>query len=273
MKKLVLAVSTFAALLPILAVSAEKAVFPHREKHKDVAIMEIGQLHDQLDKVVVVDVRSRYEFDTLHIKGAMHMPLNKETLPVAARELRKNTDKPIVFYCNGTTCEKSYIATDLAMKAGVTKVYAYDAGLDAWSQAYPEDSILLGRGPAKPADLIGKSAFKSRLLSANDFESAMERGGIVLDIRDMRQRDVMLFPFKEKRATLDDRTKIAQVVAEAKRTNKPLLVYDKVGKQIRWFQYYLEQEGVKQYHFLAGGAEGYHEAKLGKFKVTLPDAS
>ena len=208
-----------------------------------------------------------------HIKGALHIPLHKEKLPAAAKELRQNTDKPIVFYCNGTTCEKSYVAADLAIKAGVTKVFAYDAGLDAWSQAYPGDSILLSQGPARQNDLIGKSAFKSRLLSANDFESAMERGGIVLDIRDMRQRDVMLFPFKEKRAQLDEREKIAQIVAEAKRSNKPLLVYDKVGKQIRWFQYYLEKAGVKQYYFMAGGAEGYHEAKLGKFKVPLPDPS
>jgi len=32
-------------------------------------------------------------------------------------------------------------------------------------------------------------------------------------------------------------------------------VYDKVGKQTRWFQYYLEQQGLKDYYFLAGGAE------------------
>jgi len=273
MRKFALAVSAAVFLLPLVASSADKAVFPHRAKYKEVPIMEIGDLHSQLDKVVVVDVRSNYEFDTLHIRGALHIPLHKEKLPVAARELRQKSDKPIVFYCNGTTCQKSYIAAELAMKAGISKVFAYDAGLDAWSQAYPADSILLGRGPAKPTDLIGKSAFKNRILSANDFESALERGGIVLDIRDMRQRDVMLFPFKEKRAQLDEREKIAQVVADAKRANKPLLVYDKVGKQIRWFQYYLEQEGVKQYYFMAGGAEGYHEAKLGKFKVSLPDPS
>jgi len=275
MKKVVVLLSALTLFLPLTSVlaSSDKPVFPHRAKYKEVPIMELADLHNQLDKAVVIDVRSRYEFDTLHIKGALHIPLHKEKLPAAAKQLRQQTDKPIVFYCNGTTCEKSYVATDLAMKAGISKVFAYDAGLDAWSQAYPADSILLGQGPAKPTDLIGKSAFKNRVVSANDFEALLDRGGIVLDIRDMRQRDVMLFPFKEKRAQLDEREKIAQVVAEAKRANKPLLVYDKVGKQIRWFQYYLEKEGVKQYYFMAGGAEGYHEAKLGKFKVSLPDPS
>jgi len=50
-------------------------------------------------------------------------------------------------------------------------------------------------------------------------------------------------------------------------------VYDKVGKQTRWFQYYLEQQGLKDYYFLAGGAEGYHEAKLGRTRSRFRTSS
>lgn len=60
-------------------------------------------------------------------------------------------------------------------------------------------------------------------------------------------------------------------MAEAKKARKTLLVYDKVGKQVRWFQYYLEQQGLKDYYFLAGGAEGFHEAKYGKVPLKVPD--
>ncbi|MCK7580715.1 MAG: rhodanese-like domain-containing protein [Chromatiales bacterium] len=35
--------------------------------------MEVEQLHGEIDRVTVVDVRSRYEYDTLHIKGAAHI--------------------------------------------------------------------------------------------------------------------------------------------------------------------------------------------------------
>jgi rhodanese-related sulfurtransferase len=253
------------------SLAADELKFPHRTHFKQVPVMELEQLYRQLDTSAVVDVRSRYEYDVLHIKGALHIPLHKDKLPKAVRELRATTDRPIVFYCNGTTCKKSYEAAELAIQAGVTGVYAYDAGIDTWSRKFPELSVLLGKSPVHPSQLISNDAFKKRLISVQDFEDFMGAGAIVLDIRDLRQRDVMLFPMREMRATLDDADKLALAVAEAKRVKKPLLVYDKVGKQIRWFQYYLEQQGVRDYYFLTGGAEGYHEAKLGKNPIQIPD--
>ncbi len=253
------------------SLAAEELKFPHRSHFKEVPVMELEQLYRQLDSSVVVDVRSRYEYEVLHIKGAMHIPLHKDKLPKAVRELRATTDKPIVFYCNGTTCKKSYEAAELAIQAGVTQVYAYDAGIDTWSRKFPELSVLMGKNPVHPSALISSESFKKRLINVQDFEARMEQGAIVLDIRDLRQRDVMLFPMREMRATLDDTEKLAAAVIEARRLKKTLLVYDKVGKQTRWFQYYLEQQGLKDYYFLAGGAEGYHEAKLGKNPIQLPD--
>jgi rhodanese-related sulfurtransferase len=247
--------------------------FPHRTRFKNVPVMEIEQLRKELDGVIVVDVRSRFEFETLHIKGAQHIPLSKEKLPAAARELRAASAKPIVFYCNGTTCKKSYEAAELAIGAGISDVRAYDAGLDAWTHDYPELSVLLGRSPVRASDLISHADYKKRLITAQDFDARMEKGAVMLDIRDLRQRDVALYPMRELRAPLDDSQKIAEAVAEAKKTRKPLLVYDKVGKQTRWFQYYLEKQGVKEYYFLDGGAEGYHEAKYGKLQFKLPDQS
>ena len=263
--------SLFLASAAFGSVAAEELQFPHRAKFKGVPVMEIEQLHRQLDSVTVVDVRSRYEYDTLHIKDAVHIPLHKEKLPAAVRELRAASAKPVVFYCNGTTCKKSYEAAEYAMQAGIDRVYAYDAGIDAWSTRYPELSVLLGKSPVQASELISHEEFKKRLISAQDFEVRLEKGAIVLDIRDLRQRDLMLFPMRELRAPLDDADKIANAMAEVRKTRKPLLVYDKVGKQVRWFQYYLEQQGIKDYYFLAGGAEGYHEAKLGKVQFKVPD--
>ena len=251
--------------------AADAQPFPHRARFRDVPVIDTEQLRRQFDGTVVVDVRSRFEYEMLHIIGAAHVPLDKERLPAAVRALRGTTDKPIVFYCNGTTCKKSYEAAELVIQAGVTNVYAYDAGIDAWSRKYPELSVLLGKNPVHPSELISSESFKKRLINAQDFEARMEQGAIVLDIRDLRQRDVMLFPMREMRATLDDTEKLAAAVIEARRLKKTLLVYDKVGKQTRWFQYYLEQQGLKDYYFLAGGAEGYHEAKLGKNPIQIPD--
>lgn len=253
------------------SLAANELKFPHRTHFTQVPVMELEQLYRQLDTCAVVDVRSRYEYEVLHITGAVHIPLHKDKLPKAVRELRATTDKPIVFYCNGTTCKKSYEAAELAMQAGVAGVYAYDAGIDAWSRKHPELSVLMGKTPVHPSELISSESFKKRLITVQDFEARMEQGAVVLDVRDLRQRDVMLFPMRELRAPLDDADKLALAVAEAKRLKKPLLVYDKVGKQVRWFQYYLEQQGLRDYYFLAGGAEGYHEAKLGKNPIQVPD--
>jgi rhodanese-related sulfurtransferase len=245
--------------------------FPHREKFKHVQIMSPEALHKDLTNVILVDVRSRYEFETMHIKGALHIILHKEKLPAATIELRAKSAKPIVFYCNGNSCSKSYEAADLAIKAGVPNVHAYDAGLDLWSKQYPEQSVLLGKSPMNLADLISKAEFKKRLIDGPEFETRLENGAVVLDVRDLRQRDVVLFPMREMRAPLDDTKKIVAAVAEAKKSKKPLLVYDKVGKQTRWFQYYLEQQGMKDYYFLDGGSEGYYEGKYGKLNFKVPE--
>lgn len=250
---------------------ASDASFPHRAKFKHVSVMETETLRKELDKSIVIDVRSRYEYATLHIKGALHIALSKDKLPAEAKALRATSALPIVFYCNGHSCKKSYEAAELAMNAGVTNVHAYDAGLDTWTKQYPDQSVLLGKSPARLADFISSETFKKRLISVQDFETRQEKGAVVLDIRDLRQRDVVLFPMRELRAPLDDSQKIADAVAEAKKSRKTLLVYDKVGKQTRWFQYYLEQQGVKDYYFLEGGSEGYHEVKFGKPKFQVPE--
>jgi len=260
------------SLVPVVAISADtNNKFPHRGKFKHVSVLELETLNQQRASSIIVDVRSRYEFNTLHIQGAIHVPLNKEKLPATVKELRAKSEKPIVFYCNGTTCKKSYEAAELAMKAGVSNVFAYDAGIDAWSGKHPDQCVLMGREGVVASDLISRDSFKKRLVSVKQFESMIGKGAVILDIRDLRQRDNALFPMREMRAPLDDNDKIAAAVAEAKRLKKTLLVYDKVGKQTRWFQYYLEGAGIRDYYFLDGGAEGYFESKFGKLGFAVPD--
>jgi rhodanese-related sulfurtransferase len=269
--------ATISLILGLLAAPGLRAddglTFPHRAKYKQIPVMELAQLRQELDKVVVVDVRSAFEYSTLHIKGAVHIALSREKLPAAVKALRATSAQPIVFYCNGTTCHKSYEAAELALRAGVSNVFAFDAGIDAWSRQYPELSVLLGQSPVQAAELISHAQFKKHVISTQEFEARVEKGAVLLDIRDLRQRDIALYPMRELRAPLDDAQKIADAVAEAKRLKKTLLVYDKVGKQTRWFQYYLEKHGVKDYYFLDGGSEAYDEARFGKPAFAVPERS
>ncbi|MEK7816390.1 MAG: hypothetical protein AAB294_06180, partial [Pseudomonadota bacterium] len=54
------------------------------------------------------------------------------------------------------------------------------------------------------------------------------------------------------------------IIERAKKEKKTLLVYDQVGKQVQWFQYYLESRGLKDYYFMKGGAQAYSDATYGK---------
>lgn len=244
--------------------AAPAVEFPHRSSFPDVAIMSTAELAARFDGGVSVDVRSRYEYETLRVKDAVNVPVTEKTFIDRVKALRtQHIGKPLVFYCNGKTCKKSYDAARLAIQAGIDNVYCFDAGIQEWAKTHPERTALLGRSPIKPADLITGDQFKARVIAATDFENRIGPQSLVLDIRDLIQRDVALFPFREERVPLDQKERLDAVIERAKAQNKTLLVYDKAGHQIQWFQYYLAHKGLKQYYFLKGGAEGYYEATLG----------
>lgn len=252
----------------VYPVNAANDEYPFRVRYPDVSIMTTEELARRLDAVLVIDVRSKYEFDTLHIVGAVNIPLSTGFLDKVAR-LRERQNKPFVFYCNGKTCLKSYDAVLLAAKARLDNLYAYDAGIFDWAKAQPAKTALLGRSPA--TNLIDEKSFKARLIEPKDFAARVGDKSLVLDVRDRAQRDSALFPFMEQRAQLDERKKIDAVIAGAKAQQKTLLVYDQTGKQVQWFQYYLESKDVKDYYFMKGGAQAHFDHFLGKVVLGSSD--
>jgi len=238
--------------------------YPLRVRYPDVPIITTNDLTARIDAVTVIDVRSKYEFDTLHVKGAVHVPLSKSGFGEAIARLREKDNKTFVFYCNGKTCHKSYDAVLLAMRARVNDVYSYDAGIMDWAKAHPDRTVLLGRSPIQPSELIEAEKFKAHLLEPKDFAARADNNAIILDVRDRVQRDSPLFPFKERRAELGEIKKLDAAIEEAKQHKKTLLVYDEVGKQVEWFQYHLESRGLKDYYFMKGGSQKYFDDTLGK---------
>lgn len=246
-----------------LAYSGED--FPGRthKKYKNVPYIELQDLHKRLSDVVIVDARSKFEFDTLRIKGAVNIPVAFKSFEKNVVELRKTTPKTIVFYCNGHTCMKSYKATKRAMAAGVEDVLAYDAGIFDWSRAYPDQAELLGYSPVNSDKLISKKNFKSRLLDPDTFSdrATLDHSKVaIIDIRDKYQRAAVgFFPGLEKWNSLNKMEKLYGYIKTAHRKNKTIYIYDEVGKQVRWLQYALEKIGVKEYYFMEKGAKGYYK--------------
>lgn len=244
------------------AVKDTKTEFPGRALYLDVKYITLQDLQKEYDNVIIVDARSTYEFNTLHVNNAINVPITSSGYKKRMLELRtKNPNKKIVTYCNGKTCMKSYKAVRKAKSAGVTNIYAFDAGIFDWAKANTNKASLLGISPVDPNQLIPKKVFKKKLLKPDAFMTkARESSGIIVDARDPLQRDgISLFIGMEKRASLQDNNKINKVIDLAIKQNKPMFIYDEAGKQVRWLMYRLEQRGVKEYYFMKGGTKGYYK--------------
>jgi rhodanese-related sulfurtransferase len=251
---------------------ADESGFPGRAKYPEVPVMEKAELMQQFQNDVIVDARSDLEYKTLRIKGAVNIPVASKTFEEQVKALRAQTGKPIVFYCNGRTCMKSYIAAKKAMAVGVTNVHAYDAGMFEWAETYPDYAELLGKSPVNQHDIISLNSFKQRLLDPDDFSNkAYEMGNksMILDVRDKYQRGAAgLFPGMEHWVSLDKRAELNNYIEEAKKNNKTLFIYDEVGHQVQWLQYALEQAKISNYYFMHNGAKAYYAEMMKQFGIT-----
>jgi rhodanese-related sulfurtransferase len=238
--------------------------FPGRKKYAHVPYISIEQLYNEYDDIVIVDARSPYEFETLRILSAVNIPLslNNSDYTGKLQELReKNPGKKIVFYCNGHTCMKSYKAVHRAkVIAKLDNVMAFDAGIFDWANAHPDKAILLDKTPVDLADLISKEEYKKHVLPAVDFINNSAKNTIILDVRSRHQREgLSLFSGYEMTVPMGDKRKLNKYIQLAKNENKKLFIYDAVGKQVRWLQYYLEQQNAGEYYFMEGGAAAYYK--------------
>ena len=238
-----------------LAVAVE---YPYRKDYPEVPTIDSESLFQQyeVDKIIIVDVRSSIEYDVIHMEGARHIPLSNSNFVKEIQELsRLNPDKKIAFYCNGITCLKSYEAAQKALQAGINSCYAYDAGIPDWASIYPEKTLLLGKVLDDPGkQLISKPAFKEKCLQFEKFKAGTNSNkSIVIDVRDSMQRAKKLQGLKKVKKIPMDKF-IPNFVEKRVHRDKSLFIFDQVGKQVRWLEYYLVANGYKNYYFLAGGA-------------------
>lgn len=267
MKKIVLSLCLLFVTLQLQAAEG----FPGRSVYPLIPYIELEKLYQERNDVIFVDARSPYEYETLRIKGALSIPLTSSSSKFskdlnAIRE--SNPEKKIIFYCNGHKCMKSYKAVKRAITyVGLKNVYAFDAGIFDWAEKYPDEAILLGKQLDDPAKLISKENFKKHLLPAEKFIRSATEEVKLLDIRDRIERDgFYIFSGHETSISLNsrDKKKLESFFKQVKKSNKPLYVYDMVGKQVRWFQYYIEEYKIKDYYFMEGGADAFFKLPISK---------
>lgn len=247
-----------AVLLICVGVSVNIAAaddYPLRAKYPAVKVVSTEDLAKSFGDYIVVDVRSKMEYDVAHVNNAKHVNLSKESFVSDLEKVRaKNGDKPIAFYCNGHTCAKSYKASKKAADGGFSNIYCYDSGIFDWIKANPDKATLMGQTPAPADKIIPKSDLKKRMISFSDFKAkASQANAMVIDIRDPFQRKVIPDVANLKNVPLDD---LLGRLKNKEYQDKDLLVLDAVGKQVRWLQYHLEDSGYTNYSFLDKGVGG-----------------
>lgn len=234
------------------------ADLPFRKDYPDVKTIETEELKAGYDEgtFIIVDVRSSLEYDVIRVKGAFHVTLSDAEFVQNLKTLAMQyPNKKIAVYCNGGTCLKSYKAATDAMESGLSNVYAYDAGIPDWTNKYPSETLLLGKAVTDPKkQLIPKSELEKRTVNFEEFKRrAAEPDSVAIDTRDPIQRTQKLPGFERALPIPLDKI-IKNVINKGNLKDKQLLIFDQVGKQVRWLMYYLVDQGYTNYYFLEGGA-------------------
>lgn len=81
-------------------------------------------------KAVIVDVRENDEWNSGHIAGAIHIPLDEISNHIP--ELSKYQNSPVIVQCRSGA--RSAKAADILVKAGFTNVHNLAGGLNAWQK-------------------------------------------------------------------------------------------------------------------------------------------
>lgn len=88
---------------------------------------------------VFIDVRSKSEYENGHIKGALNIPLSEIDKRVS--EIPMN--KPIIVYCNGSSCIRSGRAAVILLNNEYSNIYILTgSGIIEWiEKGYPTEEL------------------------------------------------------------------------------------------------------------------------------------
>ncbi|MDH4320987.1 MAG: rhodanese-like domain-containing protein [Desulfobulbaceae bacterium] len=231
--------------------------FPLRAKHPNLSPIETAELVSNFSDAIIVDARNKVEFDVVQMVGAHNILVGqmKEADLLALRP--KDGAAPMVFYCNGTTCSKSYKAAEKATEWGFKNVRVYDEGIFHWAKNQPERTKFFGQkltAETVKTALISKDELAKACVPTAEFLAmAASDKYTVFDIRDPNERKEQPIRIpKLKVMPMDTFVNLLEKKSKAIPTSS-ILILDNVGKQVDWIQYYLIKEGVTDYRFLKGG--------------------
>jgi len=123
----------FCSIILLASVALLSAAEPQSALYKTVSTEELKRLIDSgKDAPLLIDARNPDEYDEVHIKNAVNIPVSKlEKEPFLLPADRKRN---IVFYCNGIKCGKSKKAAQFAATQGYSNLMVYAEGMPVWEE-------------------------------------------------------------------------------------------------------------------------------------------
>lgn len=139
----------FMALISLPAMAADEHHDPTPASLAGVTVVDDAWVKDNYKKMKVYDARKKAEYVEGHIAGAISAPYGEKSDKSVKFDASKDTfdtkvfpsdkNEPIILYCNGPMCWKSYKSAVLLLKEGYKKMYWYrNDGFPSWkSKGYP----------------------------------------------------------------------------------------------------------------------------------------
>jgi rhodanese-related sulfurtransferase len=118
---------------------------------------ELKALLDENKDFILIDTRSKEEYQEAHIVNAINIP-EKDFEKIAPTFLQ-DKEKMLVFYCSGVKCGKSKRTAKIAQSMGYKNLYIYNEGFPVWEErgfkivAAPEYEKKIETTKIKPSDL------------------------------------------------------------------------------------------------------------------------
>jgi predicted sulfurtransferase len=263
------------AFTPAIANNADIDIekqFPNRKFYPGLNYINTEELVNGVakDKFLIIDSRPELGYKTLHIKKAINIHSKDKDFIEKFNNAISTNNKPIVFYCGGLACRKSYEASVVAIsllqkEKSNRKVYTYDSGITAFAYASPKDVLKNGKDVSPDNPILDKEKLKKHAKNAEDFIGLINNDEnndlIILDIRERSQRILRkLFMFKdEHKITVHEPSKLIAFFNEVKQSKKTLMIYGAVEKQIETVFQLIQTSGIKEWFYLEGGEYAYSE--------------
>lgn len=127
------------------------------EQFKIITTDELKAMMDEKRDFILIDTRSKAEYQEAHIIGAINIP--EKEFEQMAPEIIREKDKMIILYCSGVKCGKSKRTAKIANAMGYTNLLIYNEGFPVWEErglkivAGPEYEKKIETTKIKPSDL------------------------------------------------------------------------------------------------------------------------